>query len=238
MLLDGSPNPLHGPIHFSKEMDKSLGKDKGKGSGEEEAKSVGEDVVVVDAPSATTWEAKLSFPPDNSVDLLEALGLKLPADASQADREKAKANQKGATQTVGDFANINRWSVWPGATVLVVAGLMALAFQWRSLGRTFASIFAGLSGGQREAGPIDHIEIPMRWFAVGFPIAGLLATLLLIWIFHIQWWMGLAAVVMTFFLAAVVARAGAETSINPIGAMGKVTQLTFGALRRATSRPT
>lgn len=212
-LLDGAPNPLHGPIHFSKEMNKTLGAE----------------VLVLNAPSATTWEAKLSFPPDKNAALLEALGLKLPAGAREADREKAKAKQKDATQAVGGFPNINRWSVWPGATVLVVAGLLALAFQWRSLGRTFASIFAGLSG-RRAAGPIDHIEIPMSWFAVGFPVAGLLATLLLIWIFHIQWWMGLVAVVMTFFLAAVVARAGAETSINPISAMGKVTQLTFGAL--------
>jgi hypothetical protein len=37
--------------------------------------------------------------------------------------------------------------------------------------------------------------------------------------------MGLLAVAMTCFLAAVAARAGAEIGINPIGALGKVTQL-------------
>ena len=42
--------------------------------------------------------------------------------------------------------------------------------------------------------------------------------------------MGAVAVVLTFFLAAVAARAGAEIGINPIGALGKVTQLTYGAL--------
>ena len=42
--------------------------------------------------------------------------------------------------------------------------------------------------------------------------------------------MGAVAVVLTFFLAAVAARAGAEISINPIGALGKVTQLTYGVL--------
>ena len=35
---------------------------------------------------------------------------------------------------------------------------------------------------------------------------------------------------MTFFLAAVAARAGAEIGMNPIGAMGKVTQLTYGVM--------
>jgi uncharacterized oligopeptide transporter (OPT) family protein len=44
--------------------------------------------------------------------------------------------------------------------------------------------------------------------------------------------MGLIAVVLTFFLAAVTARAGAEIGINPIGPMGKVTQLTFGVIAR------
>ena len=42
--------------------------------------------------------------------------------------------------------------------------------------------------------------------------------------------MGAIAVVLTFFLAAVAARAGAEIGMNPIGALGKVTQLTYGAL--------
>ena len=64
--------------------------------------------------------------------------------------------------------------------------------------------------------------------------------MLLTWFFAIHWWMGAVAVVLTFFLAAVAARAGAETGINPIGALGKVTQLTFGVAgagqhRRRTS---
>jgi uncharacterized oligopeptide transporter (OPT) family protein len=231
-LLDGSPNPFHESIRFGKETDKSLGKEADKSLGKETDESLGKEVVVLDAPSAIDWESKLSFPADQKADTIEALGLQVAADAGQADREKAKAKQKGAMQAVGGFRNINRWSVWPGATVLVVAGLLALAFQWRSLGRTFASIFAGLSGDQGAVGPVDHIEIPMSWFVVGFPLAGLLATLLLIWVFQIQWWMGVVAVVVSFFLAAVVARAGAETSINPIGAMGKVTQLTFGVLAK------
>jgi OPT family oligopeptide transporter len=42
--------------------------------------------------------------------------------------------------------------------------------------------------------------------------------------------MGLVAVVLTFFLAIVAARATGESDITPIGAMGKITQLTFGVL--------
>jgi len=113
----------------------------------------------------------------------------------------------------------------------VVGGLLALAFQWRTLGRTFGDIFASLGKNRsRPRGVLAHLEIPMTWFVIGFPITGLLAVILLMWMFGIHWWMGLIAVVMTFFLAAVATRAGAETSVNPIGAMGKVTQLTYGVL--------
>ncbi len=70
----------------------------------------------------------------------------------------------------------------------------------------------------------------MTWFVYGFLVMGSLAAVLMTWIFSIHWWMGAVAVLLTFFLAAVAARAGAETGINPIGALGKVTQLTYGAL--------
>jgi OPT family oligopeptide transporter len=48
--------------------------------------------------------------------------------------------------------------------------------------------------------------------------------------FHIQVWMGVIAVLMTFLLVVVASRATGETDITPTGPLGKVTQLTFGAL--------
>jgi uncharacterized oligopeptide transporter (OPT) family protein len=48
--------------------------------------------------------------------------------------------------------------------------------------------------------------------------------------FDTQWYMGIVAVVMTFFLALVACRATGESDITPIGAMGKITQLMFGVL--------
>jgi len=170
----------------------------------------------LEASAATNWEARLTIPASQAHGLIDSFGFKPGASA---------------TQVIGGFRNISAWSLWPGATVLVVGGLLALAFQWRTLGRTFASIFATL-GNRKNAtkGVLDHLEIPMTWFVIGFSITGLLAAGLLLWLFSIHWWMGLIAVFMTFFLAAVAARAGAEIGINPIGALGKVTQLTYGAM--------
>ena len=44
------------------------------------------------------------------------------------------------------------------------------------------------------------------------------------------YWQSAVAVVLSFALALVACRVTGETDTTPIGAMGKVTQLTFGAL--------
>jgi len=199
-LQDGSPNPFAQAIRTGSLLSKSLQTN----------------VLVLEAFGATNWDARLALSTNQAPGLVAALGFKPGATA---------------LQNVGGFRNISAWSLWPGATVLVVGGLLALAFQWRTLGRTFAGIFA-IFGDRKNApkGVLDHIEIPMTWFVAGFIVMGTLATLLLIWLFAIHWWMGVVAVLMTFFLAAVAARAGAEVGMNPIGAMGKVTQLTYGVM--------
>jgi uncharacterized oligopeptide transporter (OPT) family protein len=179
------------------------------------SKSLGATVLFAEAPKAIYWESKLTIIEDQPPEMVSALGFKPGASR---------------LQTVGGFRNISAWSLWPGATVLVVGGLLALAFQWKTLGRTFASVFTSFGKKKSNKGVLDHLEVPMTWFVPGFLITGLLATALLIWLFKIHWYMGLIAVLMSFFLAAVAARAGAEIGINPIGALGKVTQLTYGVI--------
>ena len=200
-LDDGTPNPFHGVISVRDTLDKSIGAR----------------VLLVEASKAIHWEAQLTIPEEQPEGPVKSMGFALGASR---------------TQVVGGFRNISAWSLWPGATILVVGGLLALAFQWKTLGRTFASIFRGLGGSRKsgEKGLLDDIEVPMSWFLPGFLITGLAAALLLMWLFNIHWYMGIIAVVMTFFLAAVAARAGAEIGINPIGALGKVTQHTYGVI--------
>src|SRR5207244_6460537 len=50
-------------------------------------------------------------------------------------------------------------------------------------------------------------------------------------LFHIAWWMGVIAVLATFLLVVVAARATGETDITPVGPLSKITQLTFGAIQ-------
>src|SRR4249919_3528483 len=76
----------------------------------------------------------------------------------------------------------------------------------------------------------DQIEAPMSWFAVG-QIVSLVA---LAWLgyasFGMPIWESVIAVALSFLLALVACRVTGETDTTPIGALGKVTQLTFGAL--------
>jgi uncharacterized oligopeptide transporter (OPT) family protein len=199
-LADGSPNPLYHAVS----------------AGEIKSKKLGRNVLMLEAPAAINWEAALSIPTNQPGSIVKALGF-----------------SPGASnlREVGGFRNISAWSLWPGATVLVVGGLLALAFQWRTLGRTFGSILTSFGSRKKTArGSLDDIEVPMSWFVIGFVLTGVAAAVLLVWLFEIHWYMGLLAVILSFFLAAVAARAGAETGINPITALGKVTQLTYGGI--------
>jgi uncharacterized oligopeptide transporter (OPT) family protein len=59
-------------------------------------------------------------------------------------------------------------------------------------------------------------------------------TIAMVWLqiqaFNVAWYAGVIAVIMSFVLSMVASRATGETDTTPIGAMGKVMQLTFAAL--------
>src|SRR5262249_27129877 len=81
-----------------------------------------------------------------------------------------------------------------------------------------------------ETSEPGRIEAPMSWFASG----QLVALVALAWFGHasfgISVWETAIAVVLSFWLALVACRVTGETDTTPVGAMGKVTQLIFGAL--------
>jgi len=70
----------------------------------------------------------------------------------------------------------------------------------------------------------------MSWFAAG----QIVSFIALAWLGHasfgISVWESAIAVALSFWLALVACRVTGETDTTPVGAMGKVTQLIFGAL--------
>jgi len=115
--------------------------------------------------------------------------------------------------------------LWIGAPILVAAGLLAFAMQWRTIGRAFKSIGGGDGEGQK-----GQVEVPGRWFAIGGSIAALGIVTIAWRFFEVPPHLGILAVVLAFVLSLVAARSTGETDITPTGAMGKIMQLIYGVL--------
>ncbi len=128
------------------------------------------------------------------------------------------------------FRKISAWSLWIGVPMMVTSGLLLFFMNWKSVVRAFSTITTFLARKSSADDPMDRIEVPGSWFIGGFLALGALSVVMGHFMFHIHWWMGVIAVLATFFLVVVAARATGETDINPIGPLSKITQLTFGAI--------
>ncbi len=128
------------------------------------------------------------------------------------------------------YREIVKWSTWAGASIMVTSGLFMFALQWKTVRRAFSGMGDIFYTGKKRKDLVSKIEVPSSWFLFGTFISGIGCILVLHYAFSTSWWMGVIAVALTFFLAVVAARATGESDITPIGAMGKITQLTFGVL--------
>jgi len=131
------------------------------------------------------------------------------------------------------YRGIVSWVLWPSTALMVTSGLLSFALKWRTVLRAFGGvsrIFGGRRGHEAVDDALAHVEVPVSWFVAGVGLAGTACVLLGHVLFGITWWMGVLAVIVTFLLSIVAARATGETDITPIGAMGKITQLLYGVI--------
>ncbi len=143
------------------------------------------------------------------------------------------------TNTAGDVvrATSKPWKAWKeiglwfGVPILVSSGLLGFAAQWKTIGRALGGIFGKTadSGAPHEA-MAAKVEVPSSWFAIGGTLAGVGTVGVAAVYFDVPPHYGVLAVVLTFFLALVASRATGESDITPVGAMGKLMQLTYGIL--------
>ncbi|WP_296188791.1 OPT family oligopeptide transporter [Pseudomonas sp. UBA1879] len=117
------------------------------------------------------------------------------------------------------FAKLVEWLLWPGVSLMVCSTLTALGV------RLFIAPKAKRGPEERRA------RAP---FSTG-PIAGLLLAIALVvglqaLLFGIDLWMALLSIPLAICLAVVAARVVGATGIAPIGAIGKLSQLTFGLI--------
>jgi uncharacterized oligopeptide transporter (OPT) family protein len=77
---------------------------------------------------------------------------------------------------------------------------------------------------------MKDVELPLWVSAVGIPLLGALVVYMAWRYFGVAPWLGVVAVALVFVFCLIAINSTGLTSITPIGAMGKLTQLTFGVL--------
>jgi putative OPT family oligopeptide transporter len=128
------------------------------------------------------------------------------------------------------FGRATRWCMWPGVTMLVVSGLVSFALKSRSIVRALGELRTLKSQVTSGADAHDDVEVPMSWFFWGLGGASILAIVTQYVVFGMSPLLTIVAIVLSSMLALVGTRAQGETDVNPIGAMGKVTQLLFAVI--------
>jgi uncharacterized oligopeptide transporter (OPT) family protein len=143
------------------------------------------------------------------------------------------------------YKAIVAWALWPGAAILVGAGLTSFAFDYKSVARSFSGLGA-LLGRRAPKAPVttgpfrapnpgalrapESDECPDSWFPLGFLVLGPVVVGLMAWLFEIPLWAGAIAVPLAVLMGFVAARVTGETDVTPTKALGPVTQLVFGVL--------
>jgi uncharacterized oligopeptide transporter (OPT) family protein len=111
------------------------------------------------------------------------------------------------------------WLLWPGVALMVASALTRFVLQ-------------GLASRPSESGVIEWERSDGATLVrlAGLSVASVLVVVAQILVFDIHWFIAMLAVPIAFLLAVVAARVVGETGIPPIGAIGKVSQLTTGII--------
>lgn len=131
------------------------------------------------------------------------------------------------------FRQITFWSLWCGVAMMTTASLLAFFAKPQILISSFTKL-AGRS--QESSSVLQHIELPLSVSLVGIPLLGTCIVFMAHEFFGVAWWHGALAIALVFFFCLIAINSTGLTSITPIGAMGKLTQLTFGAVARGNVR--
>ncbi|MCY1043115.1 OPT/YSL family transporter [Corallococcus sp. bb12-1] len=130
----------------------------------------------------------------------------------------------GVVPVEGDFL---AWALWPGAAALTTASLLQFALQGRVWGRALRGLFVREQGARH---PVEALQVPGRWLFAGLLVLTP-ATVALAWVgFDVPVPHALLAVALSFVLCLISCRVTGETDVSPVGALGQVTQLTYGVL--------
>jgi len=126
------------------------------------------------------------------------------------------------------FREITKWALWGGVAMMTTASLFAFFAKPQILISAFRGLGRKRAGGDQD--PMTAIELPMWVFVVFIPLIGALTVWLAHLFFGVSFWLGMIAIPLIFVFTVIGVNSTALTSITPTGALGKLTQLTYGVL--------
>ncbi|WP_226686797.1 OPT family oligopeptide transporter [Stutzerimonas stutzeri] len=113
------------------------------------------------------------------------------------------------------FAALIEWLLWPGVSLMVCATLTSLGLR----------LLRSRSTTTRRR---PRLRRPHGWPAAGFALSVGLVLALQVSLFGIDPWLAALSIPLALLLAMVAARVVGATGIPPIGAIGQLSQLSFG----------
>lgn len=116
------------------------------------------------------------------------------------------------------------WLLWPGVALMVTDALMSLVLSYKTIMRSFKTLDSS-----NLIDP-DKKSIPNTVWMGGLFLSTTAVTFSAWFVFDIPPYMTILAVILSAVLSMIAVRSTGETDINPIGGMGKVTQLVFGGI--------
>ena len=130
------------------------------------------------------------------------------------------------------YTGIIDWTLWPGAAILVAAGLTSFALDYKSLGRALSGMTALFDPAKRARGAegIGAVEAPDWWFPAGLALLTPAIVALMYLMFGIPVWAALLAVPLAVLMGFIASRVTGETDVTPTKALGPVTQMIYGAM--------
>jgi putative OPT family oligopeptide transporter len=126
------------------------------------------------------------------------------------------------------FKAITMWALWGGAALMTTSSLYSFFSKPQILVDSFKKSLSKRD--TSKADPLAKIELPMWIFAVGIPVIGAVVVYLGHMWFGIHYWLGLLAIPLVFVFTLIAVTSTGLTGITPGGALGKLTQITYGVL--------
>jgi uncharacterized oligopeptide transporter (OPT) family protein len=126
--------------------------------------------------------------------------------------------QTAAGSSAPQFASLVEWLLWPGVSLMVCSTLTSLAVQFFRAPKV-----------SEKRKTFDRSTLALAP-AAGFILSIALVIALQATLFGIDVWMALLSIPLAICLAVVAARVVGATGIAPIGAIGKLSQLSFGLI--------